>query len=293
MILNISGRTDVLAFYVDWLMNRLEEGFVDVRNPFYPKSVSRINFCDVEAIIFCTKNPNPILKYLDRIKIPFVFQITCTPYGSDIELGIKDKKEIVESIVELSKRIGKEKVYLRYDPILINKKYTMEYHEKAFERLCTLLNGYVEHVIVSFVDEYKNVNRHKGKLDMKELTDEDFLELGKRLVSIASKYQMTMQTCYEKNDLTSVGFIQSACLTKELAYSLTGRSNFGKWKARDCGCVEMVDIGAYNTCGHYCRYCYANYDEKSVAINRKKHDVNSSLLIGYLEQDDIIKVRKK
>ncbi|MEG0077487.1 DUF1848 domain-containing protein [Anaerorhabdus sp.] len=293
MILNISGRTDIVAFYTNWLMNRFNEGYVDVRNPFYPRSVSRIFFNDVEAIVFCTKNPKPILPYLDKINIPSIFQVTCTPYTSDIELAVGDKKEIIDSMIELSRRLGKENVVLRYDPILINDKYTVDYHERAFERLCSLLEGYVGQVIVSFVDEYKNVNRHMGKLKIKQLSEEDYIDIGKRLVKITNKYGMSIQTCYEKNDLSSVGFIQSACCTKELAYRLTGRSNFPKWKARDCGCVEMVDIGAYNTCGHYCRYCYANYDEKNVTLNRKNHDEKSSLLIGYLDENDVIKVRKK
>ena len=57
MILNVSGRTDVVAFYSKWFMNRYREGYIDVRNPFNPNLVSRINFSDVDAIFFCTKNP--------------------------------------------------------------------------------------------------------------------------------------------------------------------------------------------------------------------------------------------
>ena len=81
------------------------------------------------------------------------------------------------------------------------------------------------------------------------------------------------------------------CVGKELAYKLTGR-NYKKWNARNCGCVEMVDIGVYNSCKHFCKYCYANYDEKKVLQNYKLHDENSSLLVGNLEKDDVIKIRK-
>ena len=92
MILNVSGRTDIAAFYTPWFMNRYHEGFVDVRNPFYPKLVSRIYFSDVDAIMFCTKNPIPILPYLEKIDKPKIFHITLTPYLKDIELNTISKR---------------------------------------------------------------------------------------------------------------------------------------------------------------------------------------------------------
>lgn len=83
MILNVSGRTDIVAFYTEWFMNRYRSGFVDVRNPFNPQLVSRINFKDVDLILFCTKNPIPILKYIKEIDKPIIFHVTLTPYGKD------------------------------------------------------------------------------------------------------------------------------------------------------------------------------------------------------------------
>ena len=80
MVLNVSGRTDVVAFYTDWFMKRYEEGFVDVRNPFNPKLVSRIDFNDVDLILFCTKNPIPILDKIKKIDKPILFHVTLTPY---------------------------------------------------------------------------------------------------------------------------------------------------------------------------------------------------------------------
>ena len=103
---------------------------------------------------------------------------------------------------------------------------------------------------------------------------------------------MTVQTCFENRNLTEYGFKAGECLSKELAYKLTGKK-YPKWKARKCNCAEMVDIGVYNSCGHFCKYCYANYDEDKVNHNFKNHNPNSSLLIGNLESDDIIKERLK
>ncbi len=292
MILNISSRTDIIAFYTPWLLNRIKEGYVDVRNPFYPTKVSRIYFQDVDLIVFCTKNPLPILPYLKEIKIPFIFQVTLTPYKKDIELNVPDKKKIVEAILKISKIVGKDNVYVRYDPILINNNYTVEYHVESFQRLCSLLDGSVKHIIISFVDMYKNVEKNMSVLKLKEIANEDLEFLCKSFSKIASMHGIRIQSCYEQDRLIPYGISNEPCLSKEFAYQLTGKK-YPKWQARNCHCVSMADIGEYNTCHHLCKYCYANYDEKKVQKNIFKHDVNSSLLIGHLKENDEIKVRKK
>lgn len=288
----VSGRTDVIAFYTPWFINRYQEGYIDVRNPFNRKMISRINFDDVDAILFCTKNPKPILPYLKDIKKPKLFHITLTPYLKDIEPNLPPKKEIINSIKEVSKIVGDEFTYVRYDPIFINNKYTIDYHIKMFERMCKNLQGYIKHIIISFLDDYKNVRKNIKVINPKSLTKEDYKKIGESFSDIATKYGMTIQTCYEDENLLEYGFIKGECLSHELAWKLTGKTNFKKWKARKCNCVEMVDIGAYNTCSHFCKYCYANYDEKEVQNNKKMHNSTSSLLIGNIEKDDIIKQRK-
>lgn len=291
MILNVSSRTDIIAFYEKWLIKRVEAGFVDVRNPFNPKLVNRINFSDIDLILFCTKNPIPILNDLNKIKIPYLFQITITPYKRDIEPNVPSKKEVIEAVKKISRAIGKENVSVRYDPIFLSEKYNITYHIKAFKKLCMLLNGYVETIIVSFLDEYKNVLKNKNVLQYRNFTEEDYKIIGKNFSKIAKLNNMNVQTCFEDRNLTEYGFTKGECLSHELAYRLTGKK-YKSWKARKCNCAEMVDIGVYNSCKHFCKYCYANYDEKIVNNNFKNHDVNSSLLIGNLEDDVIIKTRK-
>lgn len=295
MILFVSGRTDIIAFYSKWFLNRLKAGFVDVRNPFNPHLVSRINFRDVDAFLFCTKNPLPILPFLKAIKKPMLFHITITPYKKDIEPNVPDKKDIIAAVKKISQEIGIDNTIIRYDPIFISPKYNLDYHIKAFEKLCSLLEGYVKTIIVSFLDDYQNVRRNKNILNYQTLTETDYKAIGLNFSRIAQKYHMRVQTCFEDRNLSEYGFKVGDCLSKEIAFKLTGK-NYPKWKARKegkCNCVAMVDIGAYNTCGHFCKYCYANYDEAKVKENRGKHDPNSSLLIGNLKEDDIIKERLK
>jgi len=294
MILNISGRTDIVAFYSPWFLNRLKEGFVDVRNPLYPTQVSRIYFSDVDGIVFCTKNPIPMLSWIDDIKIPFLIHITLTPYKKDIEPNVFAKGKIIEAIKKLSFKVGSDKVFVRYDPILINDKYSVSYHIKAFENLCKLLDGYVSRIIVSFVDNYKNVQKNINVLRIKPFDESIYKEIGTNFSKIAKKYHMTVQTCSERRNLGEYGFLISDCLTKEMASELTNQSTFKKWRSRNnknCNCVEMVDIGGYNTCPHFCKYCYANYDEEKVIHNKNNHDPNSTMLVGHVNSDDIIKIR--
>lgn len=294
MILNVSSRTDIVAFYTDWFMNRYNEGYIDVRNPFNPNLVSRISFSDVDIIFFCTKNPIPILDKLSKIKIPILFHVTLTPYKNDIEINVPNKTNIIEAIKKLSSIIGKENLTIRYDPVFISDKYDLEYHIKAFERLCSLLEGYTNKILISFLDEYKNVKKNKNILKYKELTENDYKVIGESFSKSARTHNIKIFTCFEEHNLIEYGFIKGECLSHELAYKITGKKykNWTARKGKKCNCVEMVDIGCYNTCKHLCKYCYANYDEDIVNENCTMHDDKSSILIGKLNENDIIKERK-
>ena len=295
MILNISGRTDIVAFYSDWLMNRLDEGFIDVRNPFNPKMVSRIMMDDVDLLFFCTKNPIPILDKLKDIKKKVYFHVTLTSYKKDIEPNVPPKGKVIEAVKKLSNIIGKDNIVIRYDPIFINNEYTLEYHVKAFDKLCELLDGYVCKILIHFINDYKNVRNNYSTLKYRKLTEKDYEIIGRSFSKSAKKHNIVVHTCNEERDLTEFGFIKDDCISKELAFKLTGKIYKKKWKARKdlvCQCVEMVDIAVYNSCKHFCKYCYANYDEKKVNDNYSKHNPKSSLLIGDLKEDDFIKVRK-
>lgn len=295
MILFASGRTDIPAFYSKWFINRVKAGFVDVRNPFNQNLVSRINFSDVDLIMFCSKNPLPMIDKLKMLKVPVLFHVTITPYSKDVEPNIPDKRLIIEGVKKLSLVLGIDNVVLRYDPIFLSDKYNVDYHIRAFDKLCKNLNGYVNKIIVSFMDEYKNVRINKDILKYRTFTREDYKKIGEAFSKSAMDNGMSVQTCFEDNDLTEYGFVKGECLSHGLAYILTGKKfkSSNVRKEKKCECVQMVDIGDYNSCMHMCKYCYANYDEKAVSSNFKMHDDNSSLLIGSIQSDDVIKVRKK
>ena len=287
MILNVSGRTDIVAYYMDWFVKRWNEGYFEVRNPFNPKLVSHIDVRDVDMIVFCTKNPIPLLKTISMFSVPIQLQVTITGYFKDLEPNVPDKTSVIEAVKKLSSYLGKSNVCVRYDPILLNDTYTAKYHVRAFTRLCSLLNGLVSKMIVSFVDDYKNVR--KNHLEYHNPSQEEYVYIKACFEKVAKDNHLNLVSCMEKE--YSIGNPQDCCISIKYAFERTGKL-FSKWKARDCACVSMVDVGAYNSCLHGCKYCYANYDENQIHINYQNHDKNSSLLIGHTGVDDIIKIRK-
>ncbi len=295
MVVNVSGRTDIVAFYMGWFLNRLEDGYFLIRNPFYKDLVHRINCEDIDMFVFCTKNPENLLKNVERIDKPFVVHVTITPYEKDFEPNVPNKALILENTKRLSRIIGKERMFIRYDPIILNDKYDLDFHIKAFKRLVEELNGFTNSIIVSFVDEYKNVRSNKEVLKNREVTREEMALIGQNFVDSASLNGMTVQTCGEMDTLFEYGFLQEDCVTTSLVERFTGKTIKEKWNARrdkNCNCIHMYDIGDYNSCKHFCKYCYANYSEKDIVTNNSLHDEFSPLLIGHIKSTDTIKVIK-
>lgn len=297
MIINASGRCDVVAYYMPWFIQRLKAGFVDVRNPYYPTQVSRISLLkeDVDGIVFCTKNPLPLLQYQEELKdYPLFIQITITPYRKDIEPFVIDKTKIIDAFIELSKRYGKNRVQLRYDPILINADYDIAYHILMFERLCKKLYGYTDTIIISFVDKMKNTLKHQKELGLLDFDEATVCQLAYGLAQIAKKYEMKIKTCAEAYDLKEFDILNEPCFGIKEYYIMTGQiKKIKKGKTRkNCDCLSMADVGAYNCCAHYCKYCYANYDEAKIEKNRNMHDVNSTMILGKLQKEDIVKERR-
>ena len=172
MILNTGNRSDIPAFFSDWFFNRIQEGFVCVRNPYFPHQVTKyiLDPQVIDIICFCTKNPKPMLSRLDLIKgyKQFWF-VTITPYNQSIEPHVPNKNEIIRSFIELSKKIGSHCIGWRYDPIFLNDYYTIDYHLHIFEKMCQKLSGYTHQCVISFIDLYQ-----KTKKNFKEVEGIEF-----------------------------------------------------------------------------------------------------------------------
>ena len=289
MILNTGLRTDIPGFFSEWFYNRIEDGFVYVRNPYAKNQIYsyRLDPELIDCIIFCTKNPKPMFENLEKIdKFNQYWHITITPYEKEIN-------DVLESFKYLSKKLGKENVTLRYDPIFINEKYTLEKHIESFEYIANSLSDYTTEAIISFIDLYEKTKRNFPKA--REVTKDERLKLGKEFAQIGKKNNIIIKTCVEGTELDKFGIDSSGCMTKEVIERAINKNlNVPKQKARngECYCLLNNDIGEYNTCDHGCLYCYANSNKRLVKRNLKLHDPKSPILIGEIKEDDIIKEKK-
>lgn len=295
MILSASRRTDIPAFFSEWFFNRIDEGYFLVRNPDFPRKVSKVIVSPqvIDCIVFWTKNPVPIIPKLDRLKdYDYYFQFTLTGYGRDIEAKLPDKKKVlIPAFIGLSEKLGPERVIWRYDPILFNDKYSAEYHLRAFSEIASSLKGFTKKCVISFVDNYGKVKKALESLNEYKLNYEQLLDFSSKLFSIASENGMEIATCAEKIDLSSVGIRHNSCIDRELVEKITGgKLKVKKHKAqRDgCQCVESIEMGAYNTCSNGCKYCYANQSPSSIIEMLKKYDPASPMLCGKLEPEDTL-----
>ena len=297
MILNTGLRTDIPGFFSEWFYNRIDDGFVYVRNPYAKNQIYsyRLDPELIDCIIFCTKNPKPMFENLEKIdKFNQYWHITITPYEKEIEPNVPPMNDVLESFKYLSKKLGKENVTLRYDPIFINEKYTLEKHIESFEYIINSLSDYTTEAIISFIDLYEKTKRNFPKA--REVTKDERLKLGKEFAQIGKKNNITIKTCVEGTELDKFGIDSSGCMTKEVIERAINKNlNIPKQKARngECYCLLNNDIGEYNTCAHGCLYCYANSNKKLVKRNLKLHDPKSPILIGEIKEDDIIKEMKQ
>lgn len=298
MILSVSRRTDIPAFYSEWFYNRLKEGFVYVRNPMNIHQVSKVTMSPevIDCIVFWSKNPRPMISRLGELKgYMYYFQYTINAYDQRMELSVPRKEGIINTFKELSDKIGPKRVIWRYDPILLTEKMDTDYHVKYFEEIAKRLKGFTNTCVISFVDLYKKTQSNLKDTQAREPSQHEMVELAREMCHIAKGNGMMVQTCAEAIELESVGIKHGKCIDSVLIEDLLGvKLVVGKDpnQRKECGCVQSIDIGEYNTCAHGCKYCYANFKDSVVARNRMAHDPESPLLIGHLGVEDKVTERK-
>lgn len=298
LIVSASRRTDIPAFYSDWLTNRVREGFVMVRNPMNLHSVSKISLDPevVDCIVLWTKNPERLMPRLHLLKqYTYYFQFTVTPYAQELEPNLPPKTKILELFRSLSRQIGPERIIWRYDPIILTQKMDINFHRNTFYEMAKLLEGYTHKCVISFLDLYRKSQRNLLSIPLSPITLPDMYNLTQLLNETAKKFLIKVVTCAEDIDLTQFGVDRGKCIDDKLITELTGKDlqiSKDKTQRHECGCVASIDIGAYNTCPHGCLYCYANFNSNLVKANFSKHNPASPLLFGELTPTDKVSIRK-
>lgn len=296
MIISASRRTDIPAFYAEWFINRVREGYVYTKNPFNANQIKKIPLTpyQVEAIVFWTRNAKPLMKYLDILDnkgFNYYFQYTITGYPRELESSTPHPYKAIETFIELSDRIGKERVIWRYDPIIFTKYTDFDEHIRLFDKISKMLEGKTNRVVISFADPYKKITKKLESIEYNDILDDkkQLYELVKKISAIAISRGMKVESCSEAIDLDFCNIGHGKCIDDNLieeVFNIELNLDKDKNQRQECGCVKSVDIGIYNTCSHGCAYCYATFSDKTVEKNKLLHDPNSPLLIGNLEDID-------
>lgn len=301
-IISASRSTDIPAFYSDWFFNRLDAGYSKWINPFNRRA-QYISFERTRAIIFWSKNPQPILPYLNVLEgrgIGYYFQFTVNDYELEgLEPSVPQLASRIDTFKRISDLIGPDRVVWRFDPLILANSLTVESLLEKVKSVGEALNGYTSKLVFSFADvmNYKKVQNNLKRQGFvhRDFTLPDIEALASGISSLCSDWKISAFTCGEKVDLSEFGIHHNKCVDDKLILKITNNHPdilklFGQSGAEqlslldvnrkskpkkikdtgqraECGCIISKDVGQYNTCPHRCVYCYANTSENVVANN--------------------------
>ena len=282
MILSASRRTDIPCWYMDWFMNRVRAGYALARNPMNAGQVSRVPLSPevVDGVVFWTKDAKNLLPHLDELDAlgyHYYVQFTLTPYEGPLEPGLRPKRDIMDTFEALSRRVGRDGVVWRYDPIVLNDELDMAWHKARFAEMARRLHPFTDQVTISFVDLYARV---KSPL-IRPIAGEEARALAAFIGDTAAAYGLRAAACCEAGDFSALGVGRAACVD---AARLAARCGCSLRLAPDknqrlgCGCAASVDIGAYGTCANGCAYCYAGGSGAAAKRNAAHQDAQAELL---------------
>lgn len=298
MIISASRRTDIPAFYMRWMLERLRAGSCRVVNPFRPSQQKEISLAavDVDAIVFWTRAPGRLAGHVRDIRglghRRLFALVTVLDYARDLEPHVPSTDVAIDGTRRLADRLGSDRaVRWRYDPVLFGPRDTPDDHRRRFERIAARLEGSTRRVFVSFVDSYKKTTRRLAALGDGgypwERIDEDgpvARGLVRDLSAMAQARGMSLTTCAEPLSYASEGAPAGRCIDPEWIEALhpgatiDGRKDRGQRDA--CGCARAVDVGMPDTCLHGCAYCYAVVSQRTALRRRVAHDPSAPTLVS-------------
>jgi hypothetical protein len=304
LIISASRRTDIPAFFGEWFMRRIEEGYFTSVNPFNPRQTRTVSLLagDVDAIVFWTKNPRPFIRRLDDLDAKgynYYFLFTLNDYPKVFEPAMGPVDERIKTFIDISRKIGRQRVIWRYDPIVISSATPVEYHLDKISHIAHRLNEYTDRMIISFLTFYgklkkrlENVTARHG-IAFRNILEQPFRDdlhrLSGKIKEIAFRSGLEVYSCAQPACVQEAGISPGSCIDADLVRRISGAEKvFPKdnRQRKECLCAESVDVGAYNTCSFFCTYCYANLSEAAVHNNLAKHCIESPSLIEAHDRPD-------
>ena len=295
VIMSASRSTDIPAFYADWFLERLKAGYSVWVNPFNQERYC-VSFTDTRLIVFWSKNPKPMLERLDEMESlgfrQYYFQFTLNDYDVErLEPNVPAVAERIDTFKRLATKIGKERVIWRFDPLLLSDKISVDVLLKRIDNIGQQLKGCTDKLVFSFIDigSYRKVQNNLVGFGVREFAADEQVQFAKGLADLNKEFGFELATCGELADLSEYGIKHNKCVDDELMMRLFNddaklmefigaeydmfngwqimKSKKDKGQRKACGCIVSKDIGAYNTCPHLCRYCYANSSDALVKKN--------------------------
>ena len=296
-IISVSRRTDIPAFYGDWFMGRLKQGFAGVVHPFGgQRYIVGLIPEDVICFVFWSKNFSPFIENLKAIEdtgYKFYFNYTVTALPGIFETNV-EKQAAIEALKQLSKTYSPKHINWRFDPIVISSISDRDFYIRAFEGLASEFAGHVERCYFSFVANYGKVIRNFAEFEKShslkvfDCSNDFKIELANELAAIAARFGIRMFSCcgdYLVGDRIKKGRCIDGRIIEELFFP-DGFTYKTKPTRNECGCTESTDIGTYDTCPHGCIYCYANTNKGRAGNAFRNHDKNSAFLGHTKAQSD-------
>ena len=293
VIISASRRTDIPALYSQWFMNRIRAGWCLVPNPVNPGQVSHVSLKpeDVDAIVFWSKNPAPMLAHLEELDnsgFRYYFQFTLNDYPEALEPNIPSLDDRITTFLKLSEHLEPQRVIWRYDPIILSNITNIDFHREKFATIAGRLAGATRRVMLSIVHFYKKTDRRLSKLeqdgvsfDKEAISSPHIAYIIRDLASIAKQHNMESFTCASERDFTEFGMPPGRCVDGGLLHQLWGLPDHypkDPYQRKHCRCSVSKDIGINDTCIQGCPYCYSTRNNDIAQRRYREHDPASPIM---------------
>ena len=290
MIVSASYRTDIPAYYSDWLMRRLSKGYVLVASPYGgpPYRVS-LRPGEATAIQLWSRNMGPLMARLDDIaaRLPFAVTFTLTGYPRALERATLPADRAIAQMREIAGRFGGRVLVWRYDPVVLSELTPPDWHRAQVARLAAALAGVADEATFSFLQPYAKSARQldaaarRHGFSWRDPPDDEKRALLGELAAIAGAQGMRPTLCAQPH-LLSPGLAAACWIVAVRLSDTAGREIAAPEKGNrpGCACALSRDIGAYDSCAQGCAYCYAVRSPALAQRSLAAHDPEGEMLLA-------------